>query len=80
MNKIAITDSKPRVSINKSLLSEEWALKIHGQTLDNLAERGGLSSEDVVINIDRLSIDHASSIDKFYAMNIVDKLARQSRV
>lgn len=33
-------------------LNEEWAQKMHGQDLEKLASRGGLSVEEIVMNIE----------------------------
>jgi hypothetical protein len=38
------------------LLSEEWALRIHGQTLKRLNERGGLSVHELLMNLKRMTI------------------------
>lgn len=39
-----------------SLFNEEWALKIHGQTLQRLNERGGLDPHEMICNIEHLNI------------------------
>ena len=38
--------------INWSSLDEGWAKKIHNQTLERLAQRGGLSPSEIVMNIE----------------------------
>lgn len=40
-----------------SLLNEDWAQNIHGQTLDRLAERGGMSPDEIVMNMSRIKLD-----------------------
>lgn len=35
-------------------LDEKWALRIHHQTLERLAERGGLSPDEIFINVRHL--------------------------
>jgi hypothetical protein len=42
-------------SIPMSILNEEWADKIHGQSLKELASRGGLCAQEAVGNINKLS-------------------------
>ena len=37
-----------------SILSEEWAQKIHRQTLDRLNERGGLCPAEIYWNINKI--------------------------
>jgi hypothetical protein len=39
-----------------SWFNEEWAWKIHGQTLQHLNQRGGLGPEEMIMNIERLSL------------------------
>lgn len=40
---------------NHSLFNEEWAEKIHGQSLAKLNSRGGLGPEEMIGNIKRLT-------------------------
>lgn len=35
-------------------LDNSWALQVHSQTLERLAERGGLSPEEIVYNLNKL--------------------------
>lgn len=35
------------------LLDNTWALRIHGQTLARLNERGGMSPMEIVVNMER---------------------------
>lgn len=37
-----------------SILSEEWAQKIHRQTLNRLNERGGLCPAEIYLNINKI--------------------------
>jgi hypothetical protein len=39
-----------------SLLSEEWARRNHGQSLNRLRERGGLSLVEMVANLERREV------------------------
>jgi hypothetical protein len=39
-----------------SWFNEEWAQKIHSQSLSHLNSRGGLSAQEMVMNIERLTI------------------------
>lgn len=36
-----------------ALLSEDWAKKIHGQTLKRLNERGGMSVTELLMNLNK---------------------------
>lgn len=37
-----------------SILSEDWAQRIHNQSLERLNERGGMCAAEICINIKRL--------------------------
>lgn len=52
--------------VNWAALNEEWALRNHSQTLQRLGERGGLSPDEIVANIERR---------KWKPMKIEDALA-----
>jgi hypothetical protein len=78
MNKIAVMDTNPKIYIAISLLDEEWALRVHSQTLGRLAERGGMSHEEIVANVEKLHFSAISAIDKSYALKVVEKLAIKS--
>ena len=39
-----------------SWFNEEWAQKIHSQSLEHLNSRGGLSPEEMIMNIEHLTI------------------------
>ena len=41
-------------SVPDGLLNEEWAQKIHGQTLARLNERGGMGINEIMANIKKL--------------------------
>lgn len=38
------------------LLSEDWADKVHGQTLKRLNERGGMSITELLMNLKRIGL------------------------
>lgn len=44
----------PDKCIDSDWLNEEWAMINHGQTLDELASRGGLSYQELTMNIKRI--------------------------
>lgn len=48
------------------LLNEDWADKIHGQTLERLNERGGLCPEEIYTNIHRLPFKELLKLDYHY--------------
>lgn len=41
------------VSVPWDALDEEWAMRMHRQTLERLAERSGLCPQEIVVNIER---------------------------
>lgn len=45
------------------LFNEQWALKIHGQTLKKLNERGGLHPIEMLCNIWELPYRQVSTMD-----------------
>lgn len=46
--------------INMDVLNEEWAKRNHGQTLERLNERGGLSVEEIMAIIERRKVRYQS--------------------
>lgn len=76
--KIAVMGTNPRIYINKNLLNEDWALKIHGQTLDRLAERGGLAPIEIFANVARLLFKDFKLIDPHNALKVAQQLAIKS--
>jgi len=46
-------DGDPK-AVQWGRLSNEWALKLHGQSLERLAERGGLSPLEIWWNVHHL--------------------------
>lgn len=43
------------VQVPMSILSEDWAMCVHSQSLKRLNERGGLGAREILINMDRLN-------------------------
>lgn len=41
-------------SVPYELLSEEWAIKNHSQSLDKLNSRGGMGVHEIICNIEKL--------------------------
>ncbi len=78
MSKIAVMGTNPKVYISTSLLDEEWATRVHGQTLDRLAERGGMSHEEIVANVEMLHCSEIRTVCKYHALKVVEKLAIKS--
>lgn len=77
-DQMPVMGTQPKIYINKSLLNEDWAIRIHDQTLDRLAERGGLSHEEIVMNVEQLHFSALKTIDKYRALKVVEKLAIKS--
>ncbi len=55
-------------------LNNFWALRIHNQNLERLAERGGLSPEEIVLNIEKRKFGEIKNITTSYANNLVRKI------
>lgn len=55
--------------VSRTILDEEWAYEIHKQTLDRLAQRGGLSPVEVWINCHRL--EYLARVDELAAVDFV---------
>ena len=55
------------------LLDPAWALKVHGQTLERLAERGGLCPEEIFINIHHLKF--MDEVDKKEAVALIKSIS-----
>ena len=53
-----------RLSIKFSLLSEEWAMRNHGQTLGRLAQRGGICPREAMAIIEGRPFKTVLSITK----------------
>ena len=47
-----------------SLLSERWAQRNHGQSLDQLNERGGMSAIELVCNIEGMDYPHGVAVNE----------------
>lgn len=46
--------------INMDVLNEEWAQRNHGQSLERLNERGGLSVEEIMAIVERRRVRYSS--------------------
>lgn len=49
-------------------LDPQWAMRIHGQTLERLAERGGLCAEEIMLNLKRLKWSAVTPKDEAIAL------------
>ena len=58
------------------LLDAKWAMKLHYQTLERLAERGGLSAYEIALNYNKLTAS-AKFEDKSYPTRLVNNLSKQ---
>lgn len=52
-------------------LHEDWAQKIHSQSLDHLNERNGLSPGEVIGNMDRLPFQEIVALDYIKAIPLL---------
>jgi hypothetical protein len=52
MKKFPVLESaRPKRYVNWDCLDEAWAYKLHDQSLERLASRGGLSPKELVLNV-----------------------------
>ncbi len=59
-------------------LSEFWAQKNHSQSLERLAERGGLSPIEIVGNVEGIDWIDLSSVSEERARDLVKKIAQDA--
>lgn len=62
-------------------LSELRALVNHGQSLQRLAERGGLTAKEIWLNVNNIGFDSSAwrSIEKQFAIDLVNKLNAEGK-
>ena len=63
--------------IPDEFFNEEWAQKIHGQTLARLNERGGLDPREMIMNIEKLSLDEFRNLSLGRAINSLNILMQK---
>ena len=63
-------------SIPWERLSEEWAQRLHGQSLERLALGGGLDPFEIAANVHKLTPDEADSVSEEQCIEIVKELAK----
>lgn len=63
-------------SIPNELLNEDWAQKIHSQTLQRLNERGGMGVNEIMINIKRLSYQDYNTLDTQKSIDEINALIK----
>jgi len=66
--------SGQKIYVDWDCLNEDWALKIHGQTLKRLAERGGLSPEEIFLNVECKKASEIKNITASLASDLVNKI------
>lgn len=54
------------------MLDERWAMKVHGQTLDKLNSRGGMSVIEIIMNVKNLH--DTIGLNKHLCVNAVKQL------
>lgn len=60
--------------VDVSKLSDEWALRVHSQSLDKLAGRGGLSVKEIRVNIERGQLRDSYSYLESECVNLVNSI------
>lgn len=62
--------------VRQDALDEEWAMRIHGQTLERLAQRHGLCPVEIMMNVKRLKFTMKfTDKDKEAAIALVNSIA-----
>lgn len=49
--------------ISNDLLNEDWAFKIHSQSLERLNQRGGMSPFEIYLNVNKIKYRECKEID-----------------
>jgi hypothetical protein len=63
-----------------SWFNEEWAEKVHTQSLEHLNSRGGLGPEEMIMNMERLSIEEFRKLTLDGAMErLLEKLKNEQK-
>jgi hypothetical protein len=57
-------------------LSEEWAQRLHQQSLERLAFSGGLDPFEIAANVHKLTPEEADSVSEEQCVAIVKELAK----
>jgi len=60
-------------SVKWSELDDAWALNVHSQTLERLAQRGGLCPEEIYWNVNHLQ--WSTKVDEKAALDLVKRIA-----
>lgn len=74
VKKFPILQDGKKVYVNWSFLNEDWAQEIHGQTLERLAERGGMSKKEIFLNVKRMDSGGIYSITDDLANELVSQI------
>ena len=63
-------------SIPWERLSEEWAQRLHGQSLERLALGGGLDPFEIAANVHKLTPEEADSVSEEQCIEIVKEMSK----
>ncbi|AUG84952.1 hypothetical protein MAELSTROM_32 [Pseudoalteromonas phage Maelstrom] len=74
MRNFPVLGEKKTIFVDANRLNEEWALKIHGQTLSQLSSRGGLSPKEIFLNLNKLDSRKIKSISDYQASEAVESI------
>ncbi len=72
--KFPILQNGEKVYIDWDCLNEDWAQVVHGQTLQQLSERGGLSIEEVYLNVNRKPASCIKEVSESSAICLVNQI------
>lgn len=62
MKRFPVLGCKKSTMVNIDKLDEGWAIRIHNQTLSQLASRGGLSAREIFLNINKMKLSEIKTI------------------
>ena len=79
MNKIPILATTESLFVSFPLLNEERARRNHSQSLETLAERGGLSCKEMVLCAKDLPLSEMNNFDREYYTFEINELITGSR-
>lgn len=77
MTKMPILNTTEPLFVSFTLLNEERARRNHSQSLETLAERGGLSCKEMVLCAKDLPLSEINNFDReYYTFEINDLITR----
>lgn len=69
-----VLQSGKKIYVDAMCLDNEWARKLHGQSIYELAGRGGLSPKEIVLNIERRPLSDVNFVSDLYANKVAKRI------